>query len=118
MKKDRKIANYFDGYTINLVQDKEGDWLAHFVEMPNMSAFGETPPQAIEELRVAWELMKESYKADGEVIPQAPSCKNYSGAFNVRVDKRLHKALAIEAAQNGLSLNALIAQKLARATLR
>lgn len=118
MKKNRKIADYFDGYTINLVQDKDGDWLAHFVEMPNVSAFGETPQQAVEELRVAWELMKESYKADGETVPQAPSRKTYSGAFNVRVDKRLHKALAIEAAQNGLSLNALVAQKLTRSTLR
>ena len=33
---------------------------------------------------------------------------------NVRLDRRLHRALAMEAAQAGLSLNALVAQKLAK----
>lgn len=31
---------------------------------------------------------------------------------NVRIDKRVHRALAVEAAQAGISLNALVAQKL------
>lgn len=43
----------------------------------------------------------------------APSKKEYSGHFNVRVKKRRHRALAIEAAQQGTSLNALVSQKLA-----
>lgn len=30
----------------------------------------------------------------------------------MRIDKRIHKALAIEAARAGVSLNALVAQKL------
>jgi len=47
-----------------------------------------------------------------EEIPTAPSRKEYSGQFNVRIDRRDHRALAIEAAQAGLSLNALVAQKL------
>ena len=110
------MKDIFDGYTINLELDNEGDYLAHFIELPNVSAFGETPEQAIAELGTAWKLMKASYKADGEPVPIAPSKKNYSGSFNVRVDKRLHKALAVEAAKNGLSLNALIAQKLALST--
>ncbi len=46
----------------------------------------------------------------------APSRKEYSGQFNVRLDRRLHRALAIEAAQAGLSLNALVSQKLAKGT--
>ncbi|MDF1653733.1 MAG: toxin-antitoxin system HicB family antitoxin [Coxiellaceae bacterium] len=44
--------------------------------------------------------------------PLAPSKKQYSGQFNVRIDKRVHRLLALEAAQVGLSLNALVAQKL------
>ena len=36
------------------------------------------------------------------------------GQFNVRIDKRVHRALAMEAARVGLSLNALVAQKLAK----
>lgn len=104
----------FDGFTVNLYRDEDGDWLAHFVELPNVSAFADTPEQALAELDTAWRLVKQSYIEDGVPVPVAPSRKDYSGQFNVRIDKRLHRALAMEAAQAGVSLNALVAQKLAR----
>lgn len=34
--------------------------------------------------------------------------KEYSGQFNVRMDKELHKALVIKAAQSNFSLNKLV----------
>lgn len=44
------FGNYnFDGLTISLYVDEQGDWLVHFQEMPNISAFGYTPLQALEE---------------------------------------------------------------------
>jgi predicted HicB family RNase H-like nuclease len=52
-----------------------------------------------------------------EKIPLAPARKKYSGQFNVRIDRRLHRALAIEAAKAGISLNAMISQKLAKKDL-
>lgn len=33
----------FDGFTVNLFLDEDGDYLAHFVEVPNVSAFSNTP---------------------------------------------------------------------------
>jgi predicted HicB family RNase H-like nuclease len=109
MKKDS-----FDGFTVNILLDEDGQWLAHLVELPNVSAFSSTPQKALEELRVAWKGVKESYCKHGEPIPVAPSKRNYNGQFNVRLDKRLHRALVMEAAQAGVSLNALVSQKLAR----
>ena len=105
----------FDGFSINLFLDDEGDWLAHFVEMPNISAFGDTPEEALKELETAWEGVKESYTKHDEPVPVAPARKQYSGQFNVRIDRRLHRSLAMEAAGAGISMNALVAQKLARA---
>lgn len=102
----------FDGFTITLVEENN-EWLAHFVELPRVSAYGDTASEALQELEVAWGLLKESYSENNEPIPVAPARKQYSGAFNVRVDKRVHKALAVEAAQAGVSLNALVSQKLA-----
>jgi predicted HicB family RNase H-like nuclease len=49
-------------------------------------------------------------------MPVAPSRKEYSGQFNVRIDKRRHRQLATEAARAGISMNALVAQKLGRDT--
>ena len=63
----------FDGFTVNLFLDEDGDYLAHFVEMPNVSAFSDTPEGALRELAVAWEGVKESYRKQHEPIPQVPS---------------------------------------------
>jgi predicted HicB family RNase H-like nuclease len=109
-----KKPDRFDGYTVNMFLDEDGEYLAHFVELPNVSAFGESPEEALSELAMAWEGMKESYKKHGEQVPLAPARKKYSGQFNVRIDRRLHRALAIEAAKAGISLNAIVSQKLAK----
>ena len=101
----------FDGFMINVFFDEDGDYLAHLVELPNVSAFGATP---LAELKTAWELMKECYQADGEPLPQAPSRKGYEGPLNVPVDAQLYHTLADEAAKSGMSLYALVARKLAK----
>jgi hypothetical protein len=49
------LDNYnFDGFIINLYVDEQGDWLAHFQEIPTISAFDDTPQDA---LVVSLELM-------------------------------------------------------------
>ena len=64
----------FDGFDVRLLVDEDGEWIAHFIELPNVSAGGATPEQAIRELRVAWGLVKDSYRVYGEEIP-TPSLK-------------------------------------------
>ncbi|MBF0370397.1 MAG: type II toxin-antitoxin system HicB family antitoxin [Magnetococcales bacterium] len=102
----------YNGFTVELFLDEDGDWLAHFEELPTVSAFGASPEEALIELESAWKGVKESYQSQGEKVPLAPSRKIYSGQFNIRIDKRLHRALAMEASRAGTSLNALVATKL------
>ena len=104
----------FDGFTVNLFFDEDGDYLAHLVELPNVSAFGATPTEALEELKTAWELMKECYQMDGEPIPKAPSRNGYEGPFNIPVEEQLYHTLADEAAKAGISLYTLVMQKLSK----
>lgn len=106
----------FDGFTINVFLDEDGDYLAHFVEMPNVSAFSDTVDGALKELAIAWEGVKESYRKHKEPIPQALSRKPYRGPFNVPIDEPLYRALTTEAAKAGMSLYALVAQKLGQST--
>jgi predicted RNase H-like HicB family nuclease len=62
----------FNGFTISLYLDEQGDWLSHLQEFPNISAFGDTHQAAIEELKLAWELVKEDCREKGQEIPTAP----------------------------------------------
>ena len=102
----------FDGFMVNVFFDEDGDYLAHLVELPNVSAFGATPAEALNELKTAWKLMKECYYEDGEPIPKSPSRNGYEGPFNVPVDAHLYHALADEAAKTGVSIYTLVARKL------
>jgi predicted RNase H-like HicB family nuclease len=43
----------FDGFMINVFFDEDDDYLVHLVELPNVSAFGATPPEALSELKTA-----------------------------------------------------------------
>ena len=37
----------FDGFTINITLDEDGDWLAHLAELPSVSAFSDSPEKAV-----------------------------------------------------------------------
>ena len=108
----KKNNDDFNGFVVNMFLDEDGDYLAHLVELPNISAFGTTPTEALDELKAAWELTKECYELDGEPIPKPPSRIGYEGPFDVPVDAQLYHALADEAAKAGMSLYALVAKKL------
>ncbi|MCD6184309.1 MAG: type II toxin-antitoxin system HicB family antitoxin [Deltaproteobacteria bacterium] len=51
-------------------------------------------------------------KSNKEKIPEPIAIKNYSGKFMVRVPPDVHRALAIKAAEAGVSINRLVSSKL------
>lgn len=51
-------------------------------------------------------------KKDGVPLPEETADKDYSGKFMLRVDKKLHKLLAINALRCGESLNSFCAKLL------
>lgn len=112
MRRRKLSKDMFDGFAVNVFLDEDGDYLAHLVEMPNVSAFSDTPEKAMQELALAWRGVKESYRKHNETLPKAPSRDGYEAPFNVPVDGQLYHALANEAAEAGVSLYALVTQKL------
>ncbi len=102
----------FDGFTVKLFLDEEGNYIAHFVEMPNVSAFSESPTGAVKELIFAWEGVKKSYRAHGEPIPKPTERQKHETSFNVPIEAQLYRALTHEASEAGTSLYALITEKL------
>lgn len=72
----------FDGFGIRLYKDEDGDWLAYFAELPNISAFSDTPEGALRELETAWEGVKESYRKHNEPIPQ---CRIYKPEIEEKI---------------------------------
>jgi len=72
------MSDEFDGFSIHLLQEEGGDFIAHFVELPNVSACSSSAEEALAELKEAWEAMKSSYRKHKKDIPVAPSRKESS----------------------------------------
>lgn len=47
-------------------------------------------------------------------MPEPVAVKRYSGKFMIRIPPELHRRLAVEAAEAGISLNRLASDKLSR----
>jgi antitoxin HicB len=114
---DQEIERYMTlPYRIELAPD-EGGWFVSIPDLPGCLSQGFTPEEALEMIRDAQRLWIQVALEDGLVIPlpRDDDEHDYSGKFNVRVPKNLHRDLARAAKAQGTSLNLYIATTLARA---
>jgi len=83
-------------------------------DLPGCSAFGETPEQAVKESRDAILAWIQACKASGRPVPP-PSAKGaFSGKFIVRIPPSLHRTMAEQSEQEGVSLNQYVECLLAK----
>ncbi len=99
--------------TIIQWSDTDQAFIATVPELPGLSAFGDTPEMAVQELAVAKKLYLDTLKKDGDGFPEPDILKPYSGQMRLRLPKSLHASLSQEAKKEGVSLNTYIIQLLA-----
>lgn len=101
-------------YPFNVLADPDGGYVIVFPDLPGcmtqVESLGEVGPMA-EEIRALW---IESEYEDGEDIPLPSYPEEYSGKFNLRLPRSLHRGLAEAAARDGVSLNSYVAEVLGR----
>ena len=109
-----KTVEYYLGlpYTIELTRDPEDGWFVAVNELPGCMSQGDTPQEAIEMIYDAMRGWIEVSLEDGDPIPEPRPLDDYSGKFVVRVPPEVHRRLALEAAEEDVSLNRLISTKL------
>jgi HicB family len=82
-------------------------------EFPSLSYLDDT---RIAALNGVTDLVKDivvDMETNGEQVPTPISEKQYSGKFQVRIPPERHRMLAIEAAEQNVSLNRYVSHKLA-----
>lgn len=85
--------------------DKDDGFIATVPEFNNLSAFGKTYREALEELEVVLSGYVEVYNEDNVPLPEPKKLSDYSGQIRIRMPKELHQCLAREADNQGVSLN-------------
>ena len=109
MKKLPKI----DRYTYRVIWSEDDNQLVGLcAEFPSLSYLASTPEKAIQGiLKVVADVVKDM-EANDEPVPEPIYSRRYSGKFMVRVPPEVHRQLALEAAEEEISLNRLVSAKL------
>lgn len=93
-------------YGFNLLwSDEDQGFIVTCPDFPGLSAFGETPEEALAEARVALDLFVESLQASGTPLPKHTQTTDYSGQVRLRMPRSLHHSLVQKAELEGVSLN-------------
>ena len=103
-----------DHYTYRVTWSPEdGEHVGLCAELPSLSWLAATPEDALAGIRQVAADVVADMQAGGEAIPEPLAEKHYSGEFRVRIPPQLHRALAMQAAEQGVSLNRWASAKLA-----
>lgn len=103
-----------DHYTYRVTwSPDDGEHLALCAEFPSLSWLAASPEAALKGIRQMVSDVLTDMKASGEAVPVPLAEKHYSGEFRVRIPPELHRALAMQAAEQRVSLNRLASAKLA-----
>jgi predicted HicB family RNase H-like nuclease len=104
-----------DRYTYRVIwSEDDREYVGLCTEFPSLSWLGKTPEAALKGIREVVEGVIKDMRRDGEEIPQPISSRRFSGKFMVRVPPEVHRNLAIQAAEAGVSLNRIAGSKLSR----
>jgi predicted HicB family RNase H-like nuclease len=95
---------------------EDGEFVATCLEFPSLSWLAGTQHEALTGLLdLVADVVRDLTEQDEEV-PEPLSERPYSGKFNLRVGEQLHRRLAIQAAEEHLSLNQYVVRRLTNAS--
>lgn len=109
----KKAVTESNRYTYRVVWSEEDvQCVGLCAEFPSLSWLAPTPEEALRGIhKMVTEVVKDM-KASGERVPEPTCSRRYSGKFMVRVPPEVHRKLAVEAAEEDVSLNRLVSAKL------
>ena len=91
---------------------EDGEHVGLCAEFPSLSWLDTTPEGALAGIRQLVIDVVREMTANGEKVPDPIADRTYSGEFKVRIPPQIHRALVLQAADEGVSLNRLASAKL------
>lgn len=105
----KKNLEYYVGlpYREVIEADPAGGYVGYIPELRGCITQGETKAEILEMLEDAKKAWISTALEDGMEIPEPLREEDFSGRFNLRIPRSLHKRLAMQAKAEGVSLNQL-----------
>jgi predicted HicB family RNase H-like nuclease len=109
------MATKNDKYTYRVTwSEDDAEHVGLCAEFPSLSWLAATPEKALKGIRnLVADVLLDMSKTN-EPIPEPIAGKHFSGKFMVRVPPEVHRRLAIQAAESGVSLNRIASSKLSQ----
>jgi predicted HicB family RNase H-like nuclease len=108
------MAKTVDRYTYRVTWSEEDqEHVGLCAEFPSLSWLEATPEAALKGIRTLVSKVIADLRRHKEPVPEPISARSFSGKFIVRVPPEVHRMLAIQAAESGVSLNRWVSSKLA-----
>jgi predicted HicB family RNase H-like nuclease len=107
-----KVKNT-DLYTYRVTwSENDQEFVGLCAEFPSLSWLASSQEAALRGVRSVVAQVVTDMKKNREGIPEPLAARPFSGKFMVRVPPEIHRRLAVEAAESGVSLNRLASAKL------
>ncbi len=104
-----------DRYTYRVTwSEDDSEYVGLCAEFPSLSWLAGSPEAALKGIRKVVADVVKDMEESGETIPQPIACRSFSGKFMVRVPPDVHRKLAVQAAEFGVSLNRIASSKLSQ----
>jgi predicted HicB family RNase H-like nuclease len=107
------VSNHYT-YRISWSQD-DGEHVATCAEFPSLSYLASDEIAAMRGIKDLVQDVVDDLHASNEPLPEAIADRSYSGSLTLRLPPELHRRLALEAAENHISLSRHLNCKLASA---
>lgn len=100
-------------YTYRVAWSVEDDeFVATVAEFPSLSRLAPSQVEALQGLEAVLTDVVLALQEQGEDVPEPISERSYSGKFNLRLGEKLHREVALRAAEDNLSINQWVVRKL------
>jgi len=104
-----------DRYTYRVTwSKKDEEYVGLCAGFPSLSWLAPELEAALRGIRQVVAEAAADMRATGEPLPEPLDLRHFSGKFMVRIPPEVHRRLAIEAAESGVSLNRLASAKLSQ----
>jgi len=92
--------------------EEDQSYIARCLEFPSLGTHGETPEDALAQMKSLLDGILDEMTENNEVIPEPFGLRKYKGSLSLRVPSDVHRSLTIQAAEQGVSINQLILSKI------